>query len=101
MIASPAHLRNAGSDSLVDKGIGQAGVSRKSQRTNFREVRMNQRCNRKRLFNEEASRNALRKMIIKLRWIGLEDAATQLELEARRLPAEQRCGVSFGSFSTD
>lgn len=52
-------------------------------------------------FCDDASRNALAQMIIKLRWIGLEDEAKQLELEARRLPAEQRCGVSSGPFSTD
>jgi hypothetical protein len=51
--------------------------------------------------NDEPSQAALTQMIIKLRWIGLEDEAKQLELEARRLPAEQRCGVSFGPFSTD
>lgn len=62
---------------------------------------MDQRYNGKNCFDEEASRSALTKMIIKLRWIGLEDEAKQLELEARRLPAEQRCGVSFGRFSTD
>jgi hypothetical protein len=65
---------------------------------NFREIRMDQRCNPKKYPDEEVSRNAL---IIKLRWIGLEDEARQLELEARRLPAEQRCGVSSGPFSTD
>lgn len=59
---------------------------------------MDQRCNPKNCSDEEAPRNAL---IIKLRWIGLEDEARQLELEARRLPAEQRCGVSSGPFSTD
>ena len=51
--------------------------------------------------NDERSRIGLTQMIIKLRWIGLEDEAKQLELEARRLPVEQRCGVSFGPFSTD
>lgn len=62
---------------------------------------MDQRCNGRYWFEEEASRSALTKMIIKLRWIGLEDEAKQLELEARRLPAEQRCGVSSGRFSID
>ena len=51
--------------------------------------------------DEEASRSGLTQMIIKLRGIGLEDEAKQLEQEVRRLPAEQRCGVSFGPFSTD
>jgi len=51
--------------------------------------------------NDEPTRSALTQMIIKLRWIGLEDEARQLESEARHLPAEQRCSVSFGPFSTD
>ena len=51
--------------------------------------------------DEEPPRSELTQMIIKLRWIGLEDEARQLELEARRLPAEQRSGVSSGPFSTD
>ena len=62
---------------------------------------MDQRWNRKNYSDGEATRNALTQMIIKLRWIGREDEARQLELEADRLPAEQRCGVSFGPFSTD
>jgi hypothetical protein len=51
--------------------------------------------------NDEPTRSALTQMIVKLRWIGLEDEAKQLEREVRELPAEQRCGVSLGSFSTD
>ncbi|HKD37459.1 MAG TPA: hypothetical protein VKB78_11685 [Pirellulales bacterium] len=62
---------------------------------------MDRRCNEKTCSDEEESRSGLTQMIIKLRWIGLEDEAKRLELEARRLPAEQRCGVSFGPFSTD
>lgn len=62
---------------------------------------MDRRCSDKDSSGAEASRSGLTQMIIKLRWIGLEDEAKQLELEARRLPAEQRCGVSFGPFSTD
>jgi len=62
---------------------------------------MDQRSKRKNRPDEETSRNSLTQMIIKLRWIGLEDEAKQLELQARRLPAEQRCGVSCGPFSTD
>jgi hypothetical protein len=68
---------------------------------NFREMRMDQQWNQKNCSDEEESRNALTQRIIKLRWIGLVDEAKQLELEANRLPAEQRCGVSFGPFSTD
>lgn len=51
--------------------------------------------------NDDESRVALIQMIIKLRWMGLENEAKQLEREAVGLPAEQRCGVSFGPFSTD
>jgi hypothetical protein len=51
--------------------------------------------------NDEPTRSALTQMIVKLRWIGLEDEAKQLEREARLLPAEQRCGLWFGPFSTD
>jgi hypothetical protein len=51
--------------------------------------------------NDEPTRSALTQMIVKLRWIGLEDEAKQLEREVHLLPAEQRCGVSLGPFSTD
>jgi hypothetical protein len=51
--------------------------------------------------NDDSEQTQLTQMIIKLRWIGLEDEARRLELEARRLPVEQRCGVSYGPFSTD
>jgi hypothetical protein len=51
--------------------------------------------------SNESPQAKLTQMIVKLRWIGLEDEAKQLELEARRLPVEQRCGVSSGPFSTD
>jgi hypothetical protein len=62
---------------------------------------MDQKPTKQSATNDQPSRAALTQMIIKLRWIGLDDEARQLELEARRLPAEQRCGVSFGPFSTD
>lgn len=62
---------------------------------------MDRRCSDKDCSGDEAGRSGLTQMIIKLRWIGLEDEAKQLELEARRLPPEQRCGVSFGPFNTD
>jgi hypothetical protein len=39
--------------------------------------------------NDDSAQTQLTKMIIKLRWIGLEDEARRLELEARRLPVEQ------------
>jgi hypothetical protein len=62
---------------------------------------MDQNPTKQRYRDNEETRTALTRMIIKLRWIGLEEAAKQLELEAQRLPSEQRCGVSFGPFSTD
>jgi hypothetical protein len=62
---------------------------------------MDRRCSDKDFSSDDESRSGLTQMIIKLRWIGLEDEAKQLELEARRLPPEQRSGVSFGPFSTD
>ena len=43
----------------------------------------------------------LSKLILKLRWIGMEEEALRLELVARTLPAEQRGTVSAGPFSTD
>jgi hypothetical protein len=62
---------------------------------------MNLQCDDRDYSNDDASRNVVTQMIIKLRWMGLDDEARRLELEARRLPVEQRCGVSFGPFSTD
>jgi len=63
---------------------------------------MDQKPNKQSCANDELlPRTQLTQMIIKLRWIGLEDEAKQLELEARGLPVEQRCGVSFGPFNTD
>lgn len=40
-------------------------------------------------------------LIVKLRWIGQDEEAKELEAAAAALPAEERCGVSFGPFSTD
>jgi hypothetical protein len=40
-------------------------------------------------------------LILKLRWIGLDDEANKLELAALALPADQRGSVSCGPFSTD
>ena len=51
--------------------------------------------------DNEASRAAMTQMIIKLRWLGMEDEARQLALEARLVPTERRGGGSFGPFSTD
>jgi hypothetical protein len=41
------------------------------------------------------------RLIRKLRWIGLEDEASRLEMAVSTLPSEERCGVSCGPFSTD
>ena len=43
----------------------------------------------------------LAKLILKLRWIGMDDEARRLELAVRSVPAEQRGTVSAGPFSTD
>jgi len=40
-------------------------------------------------------------LLRKLRWIGLEDEAKRLEFTLSSLPPEQRCGATFGPFSTD
>jgi hypothetical protein len=41
------------------------------------------------------------RLLHKLRWIGLEEEANRLELAVSTLPPEERCGASFGPFSTD
>jgi hypothetical protein len=41
------------------------------------------------------------RLIRKLRWIGLDEEAERLELAVSTLPPQERCGVSFGPFSTD
>lgn len=41
------------------------------------------------------------RLILKLRWIGLEDEAKRLALAVSTLPPEERSGVSFGPFNTD
>jgi len=41
------------------------------------------------------------KLIVKLRWIGLEDEARLLERALSALPAEERGTVAAGPFSTD
>ncbi len=41
------------------------------------------------------------KLILKLRWIGLEDEARRLQQALRTLPPEDRATVSMGPFSTD
>jgi hypothetical protein len=65
------------------------------------EINMDRKPDNQTCPNDEPTRNALTHMIIKLRWIGLDDEARQLESEARGLPAEQKCGESFGPFSSD
>ena len=41
------------------------------------------------------------KLIRKLRWIGMEDEASRLQMAVRSLPPDQRGTVSAGPFSTD
>ena len=41
------------------------------------------------------------RLILKLRWIGLEDDAHCLEMAVKTLQPESRGSVSFGPFSTD
>ena len=41
------------------------------------------------------------KLIRKLRWIGLEDEARQLQLEMRGESAERNCGMITETFNTD
>jgi|SRR5262245_5584321 len=45
--------------------------------------------------------NALAKQVLKLRWIGMDEDARQLQLAIRSLPPEVRGTVSAGPFSTD
>lgn len=52
-------------------------------------------------FDESSSQRSILQLIIKLRWIGLDEEAKQLESVALALPPEERCSVSFGPFSTD
>lgn len=41
------------------------------------------------------------KLIRKLRWIGMEDEASRLQMAVCSLPPEERGTVSAGPFSTD
>lgn len=41
------------------------------------------------------------RLILKLRWIGLEDEAKRLESAVSTLRPEERCGTVCGLFSTD
>ena len=43
----------------------------------------------------------LGRLIHKLRWIGMKDEAKRLEFAVSTLPPDERCGASFGPFSTD
>jgi len=45
--------------------------------------------------------NDCSRLIRKLRWIGMDEGAKQLQLALRSLPPEQRGTVSAGPFSTD
>jgi hypothetical protein len=48
-----------------------------------------------------ADRCTAQQLILKLRWIGLDDEANKLEVAALALPADERGSVSCGPFSTD
>jgi hypothetical protein len=48
-----------------------------------------------------ADRYTAQQLILKLRWIGLDDEANKLEVAALALPADERGSVSCGPFSTD
>jgi hypothetical protein len=48
-----------------------------------------------------ADRSIAPQLILKLRWIGLDDEANKLEAAALDLPADERGSVSCGPFSTD
>jgi hypothetical protein len=48
----------------------------------------------------EAS-HELSRLVIKLRWIGMEDEAKRLQAMVNTLPAEERGCVLAGPFSTD
>jgi hypothetical protein len=50
--------------------------------------------------DEQTSRDWAR-MILKLRWIGLESEARRLQMIVSTLPPEERGTVSSGPFSTD
>ncbi len=49
----------------------------------------------------QQSPNDWAKLICKLRWIGLEEEAKQLQLTVRKLAPERRSSVSAGPFPTD
>jgi hypothetical protein len=40
-------------------------------------------------------------LILKLRWIGLDEEANRLQMAVSTLPPEARCGVCVGPPSTD
>lgn len=52
-------------------------------------------------FDDCADRSIAPQLILKLRWIGLDDEANKLEAAALALPADERGSVSCGPFSTD
>jgi hypothetical protein len=51
--------------------------------------------------SQKLAHQELAQLVRKLRWIGLEQEAKQLEAVIDTLPAEQRSSVSCGPFSTD
>lgn len=53
------------------------------------------------VFNEQRSPHEWTRLILKLRWIGLEEEAKRLELAVATLRPEERCGTVCGTLSTD
>jgi hypothetical protein len=51
--------------------------------------------------SDELAQFAISHLILKLRWIGLEEEAKKLESVALDVPPDRRGSVSFGPFSTD
>ena len=53
------------------------------------------------LATPQRSSDDIAKLIRKLRWMGLEDEARNLQMAASTLPPDERGTVSVGPFSTD
>jgi hypothetical protein len=62
---------------------------------------MEQRCESNVVSIDRPPASEWARLIRKLRWIGLEDEARQLELAMSTLPPEQRDSVSASPSSTD
>jgi hypothetical protein len=62
---------------------------------------MEPRHNEDMVFHEERLPHDWARLILKLRWIGLEDEAKRLESAVATLRPEERCGTPCGPPSTD